>query len=424
MWNDRSAFTDFRPLVGHFITIADNTRIQVTGVGTIVFLLGNRVIRLANVLCVPELAGPLFSVRRFRKIPGCGFFATNTKCCLAFPTFVLDIDDSTDVSLPYQSLPSATVFDFDELTTPHSVPSGSAFVTTRTGKSSSPPAPSPSPLVTHITPPATQPSADDRDDSTYDDMPPLIPRPSVKFSPALITPDTTPSAPRPSKSAAPASDHDANYADMPPLMLNDADDDDDDSCAGDMPSSMPRSSGFVDPRYPNKASISSGAVDSRYPNKPSVPSKCSPVSAPVKVLPVSTKCSPVSATVKVLLHVPIPADPSLIPDDDLSELIVPPPKVTVPLVRPCDTPNSSAPATLKLTSFQLHRYLGFRHLPDYSILEQTSFSHLRVVNTGTPPLDLGAVATVPRGRRGAARRRSKHYLQDVYMDIGLSLIHI
>ena len=136
-WPYRGAFVEFTPLSGCYITIADQSSLPVTGRGTVQFRLAGRTIRLAGVLCIPTLIGPLFSIRRFRKIPGCGFFATNTQLCLAFPTFTVDIDDTNEVSLPYESAPSLTTFDFDEKSTLTRLPSsslGNAFgVTTRSG---------------------------------------------------------------------------------------------------------------------------------------------------------------------------------------------------------------------------------------------------------------------------------------------------
>ena len=93
-------------------------------------------------------------------------------------------------------------------------------------------------------------------------------------------------------------------------------------------------------------------------------------------------------------------------------------KSPVPLIRPCNTPNSAAPQCVKLTTHQLHQYLGFRSLQDYSILHDTASPTVKVVNTGTPPLELGDVAKIKKSRKGRKKRHSKHYLQDVYMDIG------
>jgi hypothetical protein len=40
--------------------------------------------------------------------------ADNDGCTLAFPEFIIDIDDSKEVVLPNVSAPSAAIFDFDE----------------------------------------------------------------------------------------------------------------------------------------------------------------------------------------------------------------------------------------------------------------------------------------------------------------------
>jgi hypothetical protein len=186
----------------------------------------------------------LFSVKVLCRLPCCYFLADNDISCLAFPTFVLPIDDLVEVQLPTTSVPSATMFDFEEKS-------------------------------------------------------------------ALLR--------------------------VPAARANDA------TCSG-----LQTKPSNLDP---------------------------SPVSSPSPVPPVS-----------------------------------------VPAVRPCDTPNSAATSTLKLTSHELHRYLGFLTLVDYKVLEEMLTPHL--VITGAPPMELGDVHTIPRGRHGRARPRSIQYLQDVYMDIG------
>jgi hypothetical protein len=47
-------------------------------------------------------------------------------------------------------------------------------------------------------------------------------------------------------------------------------------------------------------------------------------------------------------------------------------------------------------------------------------SRMHFVDSGSPPVELADFATIPRGDRGRRRRRSKCFLQDVYMDIGYS----
>ena len=237
MWPYRDAFVEFTPLSGCYIAIANQSSLPVTGRGTVQLRLAGRTIRLVGVLCIPALMGPLFSIRRFRKIPGCGFFATNTQLCLAFPTFTVDIDDTNEVSLPYESAPSLTTFDFDEKSTVTRLPAsslGNAFgVTTQSG--------------VHTQGPTIAPL--------------------IGATPLIATEDPSDDYPLPQKFKSP-----------------------------------------------------------------------------------------------------------------------------VPLIRPCDTPNSAAPQCVKLTTHQLHQYLGFRSLQDCSILHDSASPTVKVVNTGIPPLELGDVS--------------------------------
>ena len=240
MWNDPAAFLCVYPLPDAYIHVADDRHLPVSGTGTIHVSLQGHIIQLHNVLLVPELSGPLLSVRLLRRLPGCSFTATNSTCSISFPSFTITIDDTIDVSIPCYPAPHSSTPEYCEQS-----PTASALVATRSGKQTSPP-----------------------------------------------------SAP---------------------------------SATIDAPSTF---------------------------------------------------------------HRPLPP------------------------IRPCDVPNSSMPSTLRLTQYDLHRYLGFRALQDYKVLESTSAPGLHVVNDGAPPLDLGDVATIPRGKRGRTHVKSNAFLDDVYSDIG------
>jgi hypothetical protein len=72
-----------------------------------------------------------------------------------------------------------------------------------------------------------------------------------------------------------------------------------------------------------------------------------------------------------------------------------------------------------MSSQELHQYSGFRKFLDFSVFEKIR-SRMHFVDSGSPPVELADFATIPRGDRGKRRRRSKCFLQDVYMDIGYS----
>ena len=244
MWNDPAAFLCIYPLPDAYIHVADDRHLPVSGTGTIHVSLQGHVIQLHNVLLVPELSGPLLSVRLLRRLPGCSFTATNSTCSITFPTFSITIDDTVDVSIPCHPASRTSKPAYCEPSSPIS-----ALVATRSGRQTSPP------------------------EST-------------------------------SASVAPTSE-----------------------------------------------------------------------SLPVVQRP-------------------------------------------LPPIRPCDVPNSSMPSNLRLTHYDLHRYLGFRSLQDYKLLEVTSAPGIHVINDGVPPMDLGDVATIPRGKRGRSHVKSTTFLADVYTDIG------
>ena len=83
-------FTEMSDLQNTYILTADNTPVEVLGKGTIQVLMGKKVIQLADVLFVPSLSMPLFSVRVHRKRSrGCYFLADYDICALGFPSFSL-----------------------------------------------------------------------------------------------------------------------------------------------------------------------------------------------------------------------------------------------------------------------------------------------------------------------------------------------
>jgi hypothetical protein len=110
-----------------------------------------------------------------------------------------------------------------------------------------------------------------------------------------------------------------------------------------------------------------------------------------------------------LLVAPSPSKVSL-PASPALERRIPPP------VRPCEIPESSAAATIRYTPQQLHRLLGCRNLPDYKQLQSLG-TGIQVVDTGDPPLSLGSVVNVQRGRKGRSISRPPRTLDTVGMDI-------
>jgi hypothetical protein len=63
MWPNYEAFTSYSPLSSKYVTLADNTHTPVMGIGSVKILLDGHVVGLRNVLHVPSLRVPLYSLR-------------------------------------------------------------------------------------------------------------------------------------------------------------------------------------------------------------------------------------------------------------------------------------------------------------------------------------------------------------------------
>ena len=68
-------------------------------------MLNGKTLLLRNVLHVPALSEPLYSLRRHRMMPDCGYYSSyDTGSHLLFPHFVLEVDTTIDNLLSYQSI--------------------------------------------------------------------------------------------------------------------------------------------------------------------------------------------------------------------------------------------------------------------------------------------------------------------------------
>jgi hypothetical protein len=105
MFPDRHAFISYHPTPNCFVELGDGTKLRQMGKGSAKIMLNDKVILLRNVLHVPQLQEPLYSLRRHSQMPECGYFSSfDTGSHLLFPTFVLEIDTSIDNILDFQSI--------------------------------------------------------------------------------------------------------------------------------------------------------------------------------------------------------------------------------------------------------------------------------------------------------------------------------
>lgn len=113
MWPDYSTFTSYRPLTSKHVTLADNNTAPVAGIGSIKILLDGHVVGVRNVLHVPSLRVPLYSLRAHRTMDGCGFIGDNNHFHVYFPTFVVTVDDTIDSHITYSPLGRTSKLPYD-----------------------------------------------------------------------------------------------------------------------------------------------------------------------------------------------------------------------------------------------------------------------------------------------------------------------
>jgi len=163
MWPHYSAFTSYKPLTAKHVTLADNTLVPVVGIGSIKILFDGHVIGVRNVLHVPSLRVPLYSLRAHRAMLGCGFIGNNEHFHIYFPTFVATVNDTVDSHVDYSPLGPTSSLPF-EFRQPRS-PSSTAAVCATT-------LPCPPTTVIPFFPDEVTPHHD-QDSTTYDtDFPP------------------------------------------------------------------------------------------------------------------------------------------------------------------------------------------------------------------------------------------------------------
>ncbi|KAL7425595.1 LOW QUALITY PROTEIN: hypothetical protein ACHAXH_000396, partial [Discostella pseudostelligera] len=183
MWPDYSAFTSYRPLDNKHVTLADNNMAPVAGIGSIKVMLGGHVVGVRDVLHVPSLRVPLYSLRAHRKMDGCGFIGNNDRFHVYFPSFVAMVDDAIDSHIPYAALGRTSRLPY-EFRQPR-LPASTSSVTTNV-------LPQPATIIP-FSPSENVPSPSSSDE----DFPPLpgqvIPSASRPPSPTLVT--DTPSSP-------------------------------------------------------------------------------------------------------------------------------------------------------------------------------------------------------------------------------------
>jgi hypothetical protein len=299
--------------------MGNNSFVPVLGRGTAIFALNGKRILVRNVLHVPGLAVPLYSLRTHVTQCGCGFFGTEESGFLVyFPTFVLQVDTAVDCHLSFSPLGHAAPLHSLDYVQPRCAPTSYPITTV--------PAPATS---TAVTPSLSGPAMIEDDDTTVGDgdddaLPPLVDEPLTY---ALPVPKVSGSSPSPST------------LDLPAISRQ-----------------LKQLVGAVD-------RLTSNPPSSVAPSSPE-----SPTSLPSTPSPIPTS--------------PPTPEPSSIDDESSSRLLSTMTRGEIaalihhtgssfPSVRPCDTANGSDTKT-HWSSEELHRIMGCRKFRNYKHILQVS----------------------------------------------------
>ena len=105
MLPDYSTFKTYHSLTNRYATLGDTIKLLIEGIGTTSYTLNGRTVLTSNALHIPELQGPLYSLRKHRQRPGCGVYSSyKDGSYLFFPEFILQVEDSYENLVSYQSL--------------------------------------------------------------------------------------------------------------------------------------------------------------------------------------------------------------------------------------------------------------------------------------------------------------------------------
>ena len=100
-----STFKTYHRLTNRYATLGDTTKLPIEGIVTAAYTINVHIILTHNALNIPALRGPLYSLRKHRQRPGCGIYSSyKDGSYLLFPYLILQVEDSYDNLVSYQSL--------------------------------------------------------------------------------------------------------------------------------------------------------------------------------------------------------------------------------------------------------------------------------------------------------------------------------
>ena len=100
----RNAFVSYTATPRSYVSVANNIKAPCLGMGSVVFYLHDKFIKVENALHVPDLNNILFSISEHRRYQGCSFLTDFDRSFLQFPSFRLKVGDSQECCLPVHFL--------------------------------------------------------------------------------------------------------------------------------------------------------------------------------------------------------------------------------------------------------------------------------------------------------------------------------
>ena len=102
---DKSCFISYKSIAGLSVRMGNNSFVPILGRGTAFFALNGKQVLVRNVLHVPGLAVPLYSLPTHATQRGCGFVGAEESGFLVyFPNFVSSVDTAVDSHLSFDPL--------------------------------------------------------------------------------------------------------------------------------------------------------------------------------------------------------------------------------------------------------------------------------------------------------------------------------
>ncbi len=103
--NNYLTFNSFKKVMGRYVVLGNNMTVLILGEETAKLSINGKVIIVRGALFVPDLRGPLYSLRKHGQMSGCGMISHyDVGSYVFFPLFALQIDDSVDNVVIYKSI--------------------------------------------------------------------------------------------------------------------------------------------------------------------------------------------------------------------------------------------------------------------------------------------------------------------------------